>query len=484
MKMRYVNSFKIMSLLLLTMTLLQGCGLLRDLLGLGPVYDNISDITERINEAVEDLSNLPGNANSILEGLITDLEDIAAKSTSDLESIAEDALNEVETISQYLTASINIGINCSIDFMGKRVKLSLQELIAELENSPPPQRIPAVCLPAPATLKAHNPEVIRFTGYDFKEFDEQNYSAVIEYQDGQIAVNSLGRLSFPSNYEIQLNISQNELVGLAGSRKPRVVLKWNNGDIEGNSSISIIMPPSPTVILTQDPTNNEIEKGKSVTLSWTSENADYCQASGDWTGRLNPDGARDVAIDKVGQNRYTITCYGFSGEVSQESIITGTIPTPSRCVNDRSVPIVASNITNNSVLFNKLEETIPLWLVNTMKIQINQYLDQGTPCIVIFKDTGFRGDYRIIPSYQNNRLNSITNIEGYDNFNNEPKSFMFFDLPRNDGKRVVFKYWADQNFTDDYISVCGPFSHSELSKLKDFCSKCPGELESLSFELK
>jgi hypothetical protein len=91
----------------------------------------------------------------------------------------------------------------------------------------------------------------------------------------------------------------------------------------GSSSDSITINVAdqvlaPVVSLTADRTS--ISYNESITLSWDSTNADYCTASGDWSGNRTVSGA--LTIDNITVNStYTLTCSGPGGSSSDSVII-------------------------------------------------------------------------------------------------------------------------------------------------------------------
>jgi len=85
-------------------------------------------------------------------------------------------------------------------------------------------------------------------------------------------------------------------------------------------------PAAPTVDLRANP--EIINKGQSSTLTWTSTNASYCNASGGWSGDHGPtSGSFTATPDKT--TTYTLTCYGDGGSASDSVTITvnDTVPT-------------------------------------------------------------------------------------------------------------------------------------------------------------
>ncbi|TSC75745.1 MAG: cell surface glycoprotein 2 [Parcubacteria group bacterium Gr01-1014_30] len=57
-----------------------------------------------------------------------------------------------------------------------------------------------------------------------------------------------------------------------------------------------------------------------VTLSWTSQNAVSCNASGDWSGSKSFSGSQLVQMNQVQTNTFTLTCTSSSGQQVTDSV--------------------------------------------------------------------------------------------------------------------------------------------------------------------
>lgn len=75
---------------------------------------------------------------------------------------------------------------------------------------------------------------------------------------------------------------------------------------------------APTVFFTQNP--SVIRNGGNSQLSWSTNNANTCYASGGWSGTKNIAGTETVS--PVLSTSYTITCSGFGGSVSDSRTVT------------------------------------------------------------------------------------------------------------------------------------------------------------------
>jgi len=92
-----------------------------------------------------------------------------------------------------------------------------------------------------------------------------------------------------------------------------------------------IPSPLPTVNLKVNGSDGPItlQEPADYTLSWTSNNADTCTASGSWSGTKSLDGSQDVYDKPYGTYTYTIRCSNSSGSASDSVTVNVTKrPTP------------------------------------------------------------------------------------------------------------------------------------------------------------
>ena len=66
-----------------------------------------------------------------------------------------------------------------------------------------------------------------------------------------------------------------------------------------------------------------------VVLSWTSENASSCQASGDWSGTKATSGSQTIQMSQVKTHTFTLTCKDSSGtKTGTDSVTVNVTPNP------------------------------------------------------------------------------------------------------------------------------------------------------------
>ena len=77
----------------------------------------------------------------------------------------------------------------------------------------------------------------------------------------------------------------------------------------------VIEPPAlvaPTVNLTASPSS--LARGGSITLSWSSTDADSCTASDNWSGSKATSGSQAITLN--GPATFTLSCSGDGGSAS------------------------------------------------------------------------------------------------------------------------------------------------------------------------
>jgi len=96
----------------------------------------------------------------------------------------------------------------------------------------------------------------------------------------------------------------------------RAVAKNSAGTSYGETkSFTTVCVPDVTVDLKANGSNGPInlKYGDSVTLSWTSKNASFCEASGDWSGTKQVSGSELVRLDSLKVYNFSITCQNADG---------------------------------------------------------------------------------------------------------------------------------------------------------------------------
>ncbi|MEM7081628.1 MAG: FG-GAP-like repeat-containing protein [Pseudomonadota bacterium] len=93
-----------------------------------------------------------------------------------------------------------------------------------------------------------------------------------------------------------------------------------NGQIVGSVVVNVFNPnPPPTLSFSANPAT--IDGGTASTLSWSASNADFCVASGGWSGMQTLVGSQSTgALNET--STYTLACAGSGGWVSDTLVVT------------------------------------------------------------------------------------------------------------------------------------------------------------------
>lgn len=100
-------------------------------------------------------------------------------------------------------------------------------------------------------------------------------------------------------------------------------------------------PEEPTLTLIANPLS--IMQGSTTTLTWNSEHADSCAASGGWSGNKALDGSE--VVTPSASTTYTLTCIGEGGSVSASVSVSVMMPTPQPTLEFTATP---SSMTNGA----------------------------------------------------------------------------------------------------------------------------------------
>jgi outer membrane protein assembly factor BamB len=110
-------------------------------------------------------------------------------------------------------------------------------------------------------------------------------------------------------------------------------LSCSNGPHSATNSalLTVVIPQQLTTTLTANPAS--IAVGKSTTLTWSSNGADFCVASGAWSGTLPASGSQSVSVAGTGSNYYALQCASATGDGSAQVTVQGLVATVTLSVN-------------------------------------------------------------------------------------------------------------------------------------------------------
>jgi hypothetical protein len=103
----------------------------------------------------------------------------------------------------------------------------------------------------------------------------------------------------------------------------------------GQQTVTLTVPSVPTAALSSSASSSFV--GQPVTLTWSSQNASSCTASGSWTGSLGASGTQIVVPSSSGNIVYTLVCAGPGG-TSTPSNVTVVASTPSASLTNTFAP--------------------------------------------------------------------------------------------------------------------------------------------------
>lgn len=87
---------------------------------------------------------------------------------------------------------------------------------------------------------------------------------------------------------------------------------------DGKIGSGLIANFIPEVIFNTSSTS--IEVGESILLTWSSKDAEFCNASGVWSGKKPLSGSERIIVSTPGKNEYRLTCGGKSSEMSAATL--------------------------------------------------------------------------------------------------------------------------------------------------------------------
>ena len=97
---------------------------------------------------------------------------------------------------------------------------------------------------------------------------------------------------------------------------PTIIIAIVIASCGGGGGSSPASPVPVVVSVNFSSSATEVSRGQSVTLTWSSQNANSCSASGDWSSNTSVSGTEDILVSSAGTNTYTLTCSGVSKTIT------------------------------------------------------------------------------------------------------------------------------------------------------------------------
>ena len=219
---------------------------------------DFSGVSNKIEEATQSTESILLDALDALERNSSSwqdvLQDTITKLTSDTQSTIR---NELNAILQRGIAATGSEFRCNADFIGQRVRQSIERIVARLTGKTPAAIVPGICQVVPLAIdRALVPgrlNVVEFYGYDF---DQATVTATLLNKTGSINVST--KLDKPTHYHMTLNLGGNGVP--LSDKSERVQIKVGTQIL---STIGVIQQSLP-VCQTKDATFN-----RSTYLSYT-----------------------------------------------------------------------------------------------------------------------------------------------------------------------------------------------------------------------
>ena len=123
--------------------------------------------------------------------------------------------------------------------------------------------------------------------------------------------------------------SGNQSVGPTSNQTYTLTCTGDGGSASDSVTVTVDSAPppdAPTVNFSADPSS--ITSGQSSTLSWSTNNANSCSASGGWSGNKGTSGSQSVSPSS--SRTYSLTCTGDGGSTTESVTVTvdGAVETP------------------------------------------------------------------------------------------------------------------------------------------------------------
>jgi len=129
--------------------------------------------------------------------------------------------------------------------------------------------------------------------------------------------NRLGSIFEGGTFSFQATAGGTYVINVLGTPAP---VKAGSDQSDGTYGISVApTPPAPTATLTANAA--QVPSGGNVTLTWSSQNAVSCTASGGWSGKLATSGTQQSGALTV-STTFTIVCTSASNVQSQPQSVT------------------------------------------------------------------------------------------------------------------------------------------------------------------
>lgn len=119
--------------------------------------------------------------------------------------------------------------------------------------------------------------------------------------------------------------SQSFSYGAAGTRSFTLRCSGDGADDERTAVVRVVAPPDPAPTITMVAPDS-VETDESFVVSYTTQNASSCNATGAWTGSLGASDAASFSYGTAGPRTFGLTCTGRGGSASESVTVTVLAP--------------------------------------------------------------------------------------------------------------------------------------------------------------
>lgn len=450
--------------------------------------NTLDDIEAELEAAVIELQQAPTEFKGIMDNLLARMESMQGMVTQDAKDVLREAIDGIEHISNNTIARIGVEFRCNAEYAGSRIRYMLEKLKIRIFGGESLEPLPPyICSVTPDFVNPLATDIHNFYGFDLGSYNQLDFKALVKYRDGTVVEDNIGSISITSDFQLQVNLTGADLKSLDFSRNPILTLQWNDGDPEGESSISIEVPADPVLDVSLD--KSVVKRNCPIHINWVAEHTDFISL--DFSGNPNPGeelsaiGTQTIIFPTTGNFTIKVKAQGYGGKMTEKMrSVQINLKSPPTFKDDRGGALLGNVYTsglyktNNSALFDILARTS----ASGKRQQIQTYLNQGLAVVVFFKTDGFRGGNSVIPSRQaDGRLSRDANFwSGLTE--NDADSFLFFaPEPNTTEKTFRIEVYDDDDFDDEHMTIVAPVSMPNLDILKDFCPSCPHDIKSYEF---
>lgn len=183
----------------------------------------------------------------------TDWQKIVGDLQQEIHQLPGEAANQVDAVARRTVNDARAQVQCTMEWLGDRVKEDLEAVLLRLQKKPVPPRTPRVCgiVFAPpqdekATVNmASRPNEISYYGYNFDDVYEGNPEIVLQHSGGEISLKKYTNLAH--HYLLTLKTAPQDGVPLCNLKDRKIVMK-SRGETKYTLDVIEASCPNPIII--------------------------------------------------------------------------------------------------------------------------------------------------------------------------------------------------------------------------------------------